>query len=98
MPTTTIVWDWDEAFDKFGFSDGDGLVMTWDVVEALWRHGYECMVDSWGCHNTVIWTITKGDEVVFDGRTVDVYEFGYDSARLFLPEEIVTILDNEFPD
>lgn len=98
MPTTTIVWEWDEAFDKFGFSDGDGLVMTDEVAAVLRRHGYNCVIDTWGMHNTVIWKITKGDEVVFDSDNVGEYEFGYDSARLFLPEEIVAILDNEFPD
>ena len=98
MPTTTIVWEWDEAFDKFGFGDGDGPVMTDEVVDALRMHGYDCVVDFWGMHNTVIWKITKDDEVVFDSDNVGEYEFGYDSARLFLPEAIVKILDEAFPD
>ena len=28
-------WSWEEAFDKFGFNDGDGLVMTNRVVQVL---------------------------------------------------------------
>ena len=29
-------WTWEEAFDKFGFNDGDGQVMTDDVVRPGW--------------------------------------------------------------
>ena len=34
---STIDWSWEEAFDKFGFGDGDGLVMTDTVAAALRR-------------------------------------------------------------
>lgn len=34
-------WSWEEAFDKFGFGDGDDLVMTEKVAEALRKNGYE---------------------------------------------------------
>ena len=33
----TLTWDWTEAFEKFGFQDGDGQVETWQVENALGR-------------------------------------------------------------
>jgi hypothetical protein len=37
-------WSWDEAFNKFGFGDGDGLVMTNQVADALRAAGYTVTV------------------------------------------------------
>src|SRR5690606_11796613 len=47
-------WSWEEAFDKFGFGDGDDLVMTEAVADALRRHGYAVTVTQWGMHNAII--------------------------------------------
>ena len=47
MPTK-VTWSWVEAFDKLGFEDGNGSVMT-DVVEAvLWDAGYFVTAAPWG--------------------------------------------------
>lgn len=46
MPSTTITWSWTEAFDKFGFDDGDGLVMTWHVADVLNAAGFQVDADS----------------------------------------------------
>lgn len=42
-------WQWEEAFDKFGFGNGDGQVETDTVADMLIRHGYEVETSSWGC-------------------------------------------------
>ncbi len=47
----TLHWDWIEAFEKFGFGDGDGQVETWQVETALVEAGYEVRVEQWGWHN-----------------------------------------------
>lgn len=55
MPVTTCEtcggdyhWQWEEAFDKFGFNDGDGQVETWQVADVLSKAGYECDVQGSG--------------------------------------------------
>ena len=59
MPTAHICWEWEEAFDKFGFGDGDGPNFTSDVAAAIQsKFGYECHLDSWGIHNFLIMCIT----------------------------------------
>ena len=52
-------WDWEEAFDKFGFGDGDGQIETYRVQEVLQSAGYEVESDQWGLHNIVIDSIKK---------------------------------------
>ena len=82
MPTKIITWSWEEAFDKFGFEDGDGPVMT-DVVEAvLWDAGYSVTAEPWGSHNVVIFSIkdANGNEII--PSTVKI---GYDDPRSYLP-------------
>lgn len=89
-------WEWDDAFDKFGFDDGDGLVMTDHVADALRTHGYVVTVEPWGIHNVTIASIKTeaGDEVI----PFDDINFGYDDARDYLPKHIVDLLDAAFPD
>ncbi|MDD4986999.1 MAG: hypothetical protein PHQ43_14740 [Dehalococcoidales bacterium] len=92
MPKVTISWEWVEAFDKFGFNDGDGLVFTDDVVSFLKTQGYECACCS-GIHNYMICEVAK------DGQT---WEFsGYpdedeENPRRLLPPELVKALDERF--
>lgn len=89
----TFHWNWEEAFDKFGFGDGDGQVETWQVHAALKRGGYEVEEYTWGIHNTIIISIKKeGIEQVPENTTV-----GYDDPRRYLPREIISLLDREFP-
>lgn len=100
MPKTTcktcgssIPWNWEQAFDKFGFHDGDGTVMTEDVVLALTRAGYSAEPHTWGCHNTIIISIKlKGvEQIPADTR------LGYDNPRRFLPKKLVALLDKALP-
>lgn len=87
-------WSWEEAFDKFGFGDGDGLVMTATVAEALRRRGYMVEATLGGFHNAIIIDIAR------DGVSCmpDDVSRGYDDPRKYLPEEIVALLDEAFPD
>jgi hypothetical protein len=92
----TVDWSWEEAFDKFGFGDGDGLVMTEHVADVLRGHGYAVTVEAWGLHNVTIASIkTKNDREVIPFDTI---RFGYDDARGYLPKRIIKLLDAAFPD
>ncbi|MEQ1694822.1 MAG: hypothetical protein ABL901_03180 [Hyphomicrobiaceae bacterium] len=85
-------WDWDEAFNKFGFGDGDGLVHTATVVEVLTKAGYKAESFMWGMHNTIISSIKrKGKEQIPESAVV-----GYDDPREYLPRRIVKLLDKHF--
>jgi hypothetical protein len=87
-------WEWEEAFDKFGFNDGDGLVMTYYILEILENAGYETDYDKWGLHNVVITSIKKDGKVLMS-RDNEAYVVGYDDPRGYLPEEIINLLDKE---
>ncbi len=87
-------WSWEEAFDKFGFGDGDGLVMTGAVADALRARGYAVETNVCGLHNEVILSIKTRD-----GRELIPHErirFGYDAPRNYLPQDIIVLLDDAF--
>ena len=87
-------WSWDEAFDKFGFCDGDGLIMTEAVADVLRNAGYCVVTEPWGCHNITISSITRdGAELI----PADI-NAGYDDPRDYLPEEIIAALDAALPE
>ena len=66
MPKIIIEWQWEEAFDKFGFSDGDGWNGTHEVEGEIESLGYECETDHWGVHNYMIFDIKKdGKSILF---------------------------------
>lgn len=90
-------WSWTEAFEKFGFNDGDGQVETWQVEAVLAKAGYAVTVEDWGWHNTVIASIKHDgrEQIPHDDPGVT---FGYDDPRDYLPAEIVTLLDRELPE
>ena len=99
MPTTEcdrcggdLAWSWTEAFDKFGFLDGDGQTETWQVENVLCDAGYHVTVEGWGMHNTVIVSIKKDDVELIPRDDANVC-FGYDDPRGYLPAEIVDLLD-----
>ncbi len=84
-------WRWEEAFDKFGFGDGDGLVMTDHVADVLRKAGYAVTTEHWGFHNVIITSIALGVvEQIPDG-----VRLGYDDPRSYLPAALVVILDNK---
>ncbi len=79
-------WKWEEAFEKFGFGDGDGQIETGTVEAVLTAAGYEVESDTWGIHNVVIRSIRK------DGRDlmpVDDSKFvvGYDDPGPTCPRK-----------
>ncbi len=85
-------WAWEDAFNKFGFNDGDGQVMTWKVDEILTEAGYLVNREHWGFHNVIITSIKKdGKELLpMDDQG---FNLGYDNPRYYLPQEIIDILD-----
>jgi len=86
-------WEWKDAFDKFGFGDGDGQIETWRVRSVLECAGYSAEEVTWGLHNTIIVSIKKdGIEQIPEGTII-----GYDEPREYLPRKIVRLLDREFP-
>jgi hypothetical protein len=102
MPRTTCNncsndydWSWTDAFDKFGFGDGDGQIMTGDVVEVLREAGYTVVDEPWGLHNITICSIKRnGIEQIPHDRI----KYGYDDPRSYLPAEIIQLLDAKLPE
>lgn len=90
-------WIWEDAFNKFGFGDGDDPVYTQDVEDTLRKEGYETESVQWGLHNTVIDSIKKnGVEFVPQGKlTRGRPVLGYDNPRKYLPEKIIKLLDDK---
>jgi hypothetical protein len=86
-------WDWTEAFDKFGFGDGDGQVETHKVVAVLEELGCRVSVGCPGLHNTIIISIHRNDVELISG---DV-NTGYDNPRVYLPGDLVDVLDWVLP-
>ena len=84
-------WTWAEAFDKFGFGDGDGLVMTSAVADILIAAGYAVETAHWGLHNVIITSIKRdGVEQIPAGTRI-----GYDDPRGYLPADIAILLDSK---
>ncbi len=92
MPTKTIEWKWEEAFDKFGFDDGDGPNFTDAVAGVLNDLGFECECRVWGVHNYLIIDVTR------NGTSIrpDHVEPGYADPRTWLPPDVVARLDGAF--
>lgn len=90
-------WIWEEAFDKFGFGDGDAQIETEQVKIALVEAGYTVETITWGVHNTIINSIQKeGIELMPAAESKAVV--GYDNPREYLPKKIIKMLDGRFPD
>ena len=88
-----VQWTWDEAFNKFGFGDGDGTIETQTVVNVLRHAGYEVTTYHFGIHNEVIDSIKK-DGVEYIPANTDM---GCDEPRKYLPRKIVRLLDRKPP-
>jgi hypothetical protein len=93
MPYNVYQWIWEEAFYKFGFDDGDGLVMTYDVEEFITSLGYEVGLGS-GTHNPIIISILVGGKQLLDDPTFNI---GETDPREYLPKDLVDHLDAKFP-
>lgn len=87
-------WRWEEAFDKFGFNDGDGQVMTEAVADVLRSAGYVVCVFDTGSHNKVIIEIAKKSRQLISLHV----KRGYDKPREYLPAEVVALLDEKLPE
>lgn len=85
-------WSWEDAFEKFGFGDGEGVVMTEAVADVLRTAGYTVSVEPWGIHNVVIDSITKSGVEQIPFQRI---RFGYDDPRDYLPKKLVRLLDRE---
>ena len=59
MPRIMIQWEWQDAFSKWGFMDGDGWNGTHLVSEFIESLGYEVECDTWGIHNYMIFDIRE---------------------------------------
>ena len=88
-------WTCDEAFNKFGFGDGDREIMTEDVADVLRAAGYVVKTEPWGLHNITIASILKDglEQIPTEGIT-----FGYDNPRSYLPPDIIALLDRRLPE
>lgn len=67
-PPTMVYWGVTEAFDKFGFGDGDGIQFNDIVIEALEKRGFRC-AQAGGIHNKWIIEARHADFALieFDG-------------------------------
>ena len=87
-------WSWTDAFDKFGFNDGDGLIMTEHVAETLTKAGYTVSTQTWSIHNVIITSIKRdGVELIPEDTNV-----GYDDPLDYLPQDIITLLNAAYPE
>lgn len=86
MPTTrcdccgsTHNWLWEEAFDKFGFGDGDAQTET--VADILRNAGYPTATEGWGLHNVIVVSIKDGGRELINSNEIAV---GYGNPRTYL--------------
>jgi len=89
-------YHWSEAFSKFGFNDGDGDVKTPLIAKALENAGYAVKYSRWSPHNTLIYSVCK-DGIEYMPINDPKYRIGYDDPHEYLPEDILNLLDEEFP-
>jgi hypothetical protein len=87
-------WEWEEAFDKFGFNDGDGQIMTGVIEDLLTQAGYKVNSSQWGLHNVIMNSI-KLNSIELMPVDDDFIHIGYDNPRDYLPSEIIDILDGD---
>ena len=99
MPKYIVLWEWEEAFDKFGFDDGDGMVFTGLVATFIDSLGYESEFAG-GMHNSYFKSIKdkSGKELLSVMPNGDEIDVGYDDPRQYLPESLVQKLDEHFND
>ena len=85
---------WSEAFNKFGYDDGDGIIETPIVARILEDAGYTVKFSRWSPHNTIIYSIQK-DGVEFMPLNHKFIRIGYDDPHQYLPNKIVGILNEQ---
>ena len=87
-------YHWSEAFNKFGYDDGDGDVQTPLVAKALEDAGYRVKYSRWSPHNTIIYSIKKDGIESMPINNLK-YRIGYDDPTLYLPEEIIRLFNGK---
>jgi hypothetical protein len=92
MATFVTQWKWEEAFDKFGFGDGDGPNGTDFVASFIQSEGYTVVCDTYGLHNYLIFDVMKDGKSILPKNT----DVGYDDPRKYLPSDLVEKLDEKF--
>ena len=94
MAETVITWSWREAFDKFGFQDGDGWNGT-DIVADYIEETFNVVTqrDSWGCHNYLILDVLCKNGV---SQIPNNFTVGYDEPDQWMHPSWVTNLDMYF--
>jgi len=91
MPSETFVWQWEEAFQKHGFFDGDNPQHNEEVGEFLQTLGYSYLICS-SIHNSCISCLSRaGVEIDFpdDSDPEDI--------RTIFPKDVLDALDKQFP-
>ena len=111
MPTlaTYSYWEWEDAFSKFGFNDGDGWNGTYLVSDFIDTLGYQTSCDNWGIHNYLITDIRKdGKSILFKedaNGSLDAWlphlahikePLGYAEPSSYLPKEMLDELWDHF--
>ena len=96
MSRVEIEWDWEEAFDKFGFGDGDGWNGTEIVADFIESLGYGVVCDQWGIHNYMIMDLTVWCGPIYISILPDHISRGYDNPHGYLPRDLVQQLETKF--
>ena len=97
--STNVHINWPDAFNKFGYGDGDGEIYTYEIAEHIQELDLECGFTQFCMHNDVIDSIKSyneggectGVELIPNGTVI-----GYDNPRKYLPAFIVEHLDKKY--
>tara|TARA_R110000823_G_scaffold285359_1_gene403793 strand:+ start:513 stop:989 length:477 start_codon:yes stop_codon:yes gene_type:complete len=89
-----VYWEWEEAFDIFGFGDGGGPNFTDVIRDFLTDLGWVARTQILGWHNERIYYLEGPN----GEKPMDEHERGYDCPREYLPIELIQALDREFPE
>ena len=97
MPTSNIQWEIVEAFDKFGFDEGNGHNFTETVKDAIEAAGpYECIPVSYGSHNYAIGAIVETTPGGQDIAEFDGYELPeWDTLPEPIQDALVALNDGQ---
>ena len=96
MPEELIEWEWEEAFDKFGFGDGDGWNGTDIVGDFIESLGYDAYRDYWGIHNYMIMKLTVRCGPILISIIPEHVDIGYDNPNDYLPRGLIKELETKF--
>lgn len=96
MPEELIEWEWEEAFDKFGFGDGDGWNGTDIVGDFIESLGYGVVCDQWGIHNYMIMDLTVWCGPILISIIPEHVNIGYDNPHKYLSGNLVRELEARF--